>query len=430
MARNILTDAAIRKAKPRAAVRRLADGENLYLAILPSGIKTWQFRYRHNDKPQTATLGKYPRVGLEEARMRADKVRKLVADGAHVTTQKREERLRKKTEMATLFKGFAEHWVSHEARRARWTPDYRRDVEQSIARHLEPLHGLPLVKVTAPAAVAVLRGVERKAPMMAEKVRRRLRGILDFAVEEGLLSGNPFPARRRGPKIERKHFPAVTDRIGIGEILRKARSTDPAKGISRAHLLAAFTAQRIAEVTGAKWVEFELDGVTIPVDGHRPEHDQNAGNWTIPRERMKVRDADRGPHVVPIPPRLLADLRAWREADGPDAVFVCPAPRDPMKPITPEGVEKHYRDALELGGKHSPHSWRSSFKTVCADAGKDSEVVEAQLDHVVGNKVASAYDRARRLELRRKLMQWYERELLAARDGGQVVPLRCGGVRP
>jgi hypothetical protein len=42
---------------------------------------------------------------------------------------------------------------------------------------------------------------------------------------------------------------------------------------------------------------------------------------------------------------------------------------------------------------------------------------------LVGNKVASAYDRAKRLDLRRTLMTWYERELLAARDGGDVVPL-------
>jgi integrase len=45
----------------------------------------------------------------------------------------------------------------------------------------------------------------------------------------------------------------------VGEILSKAPSTDPAKGIKRAHLLVAFTAQRIAEVAGARWEAFDLD---------------------------------------------------------------------------------------------------------------------------------------------------------------------------
>ena len=83
-----------------------------------------------------------------------------------------------------------------------------------------------------------------------------------------------------------------------------------------------------------------------------------------------------------------------------------------------------YRDALGLQGKHSPHSWRSAFSTIAREAGQDGDVIEAQLDHVVGNKVASAYDRSKRFELRRKLMRWYEGQLIAARDGAKVVELK------
>ncbi len=72
------------------------------------------------------------------------------------------------------------------------------------------------------------------------------------------------------------------------------------------------------------------------------------------------------------------------------------APRDAERSVTPEGVEKYYREALGLVGRHSPHSWRSAFSTIAREAGKDADVIEAQLDHVVGNKVASAYDRAKR----------------------------------
>ena len=54
-------------------------------------------------------------------------------------------------------------------------------------------------------------------------------------------------------------------------------------------------------------------------------------------------------------------------------MLVYVAPRDPSRSITPEGVEKFYRDVLELSGKHAPHSRRSTFSTVCREAGKDGD---------------------------------------------------------
>ena len=142
--------------------------------------------------------------------------------GVHVVTHKRVERLRRQAQTATLFEAFAKRWAAHDARRLRWSADYRREVEQSIARHLEKLHLLPLVEVTAPVAAAVLRHVERATPMMAEKVRRRLRGILDFAVEEGLIPGNPLPAS--------VHFVHRRPRDGLlGYWLRPRRSHHPTR---------------------------------------------------------------------------------------------------------------------------------------------------------------------------------------------------------
>ncbi len=138
---------------------------------------------------------------------------------------------------------------------------------------------------------------------------------------------------------------------------------------------------------------------------------------------MKRKDAERGAHVVPIPAKLLAMMREWHRADGDDSVYVCPAPnRD--GPITREAVEKLYRRGLGLANRHSPHSWRSVFSTWARDAGKDGDAIEAQLDHIVGNKVAASYDRAKRLDLRRSLMTWYEAQLIAARDGAEVVSIK------
>lgn len=407
MARHLLKDVSIRSIKVRAKPYRLRDGDGLFLYVPPSGVAAWQFRYKIKGKSQTLTVGKLADLSLAEARKRAEKARLDASDGKHLTIAKRVAKAKIAREEGNTFRAMADSWMRRR-RDPPWSATHREQVQASLDNHLDALYPLPVTEITAALVAPILARVERRAPLMFEKVRARLHRILDHAVTRGALERNPLPKPEPERRRNRRHFPAVVDLPGVGQILRAARAADPSKGIQRAHILLAFTAQRVSEVVGAAWSEFDLD----------------AGTWTIPRERMKRKDEERGPHLIPIPSALLAQLREWRTVDGPDAELVCAAPRNPKRPVTPEGVEKFYRDALGLQGKHSPHSWRSAFSTIARDTGKDGDVIEAQLDHVVGNKVASAYDRAKRFELRRSLMRWYEGQLVAARDGAEVLELK------
>jgi len=417
MARELLSERQVSTAKPREKSYRLHDGGGLALYIAPSGTRSWQFRYRlpganpGEAREQTLSLGKFPDLTLAAARAAAADARRRAATGEHLTAAKREARATRAARSATTFAKVADRWMAVEAKRAGWTPDYCAEVAASLRNHLSALDALPIDRITASIAAPHLRASEAKAPDMAAKVRARLRAIFDFAVEDGIIRANPIPqARRRRNGPERRHLPAELDRARVGAILRAADAMDVSRGVRRAHLMVAFTVQRISEVANAEWSEFDLD----------------AALWSIPRSRMKKKDGARGPHVVPLPPGLSAMLREWQRADGPGAKWVCPAPtRD--APITIDAAEKFYRRALGLSGQHSPHSWRSVFSTWARDAGRDGDTIEAQLDHVVGGKVAQAYDRAKRLDLRRALMGWYEQQLIAARDGAQVVPMKKRG---
>jgi len=40
-----ISDAKVRNAKPRAKAYKVADGEGLFLLIMPSGSKYWRLRY-------------------------------------------------------------------------------------------------------------------------------------------------------------------------------------------------------------------------------------------------------------------------------------------------------------------------------------------------------------------------------------------------
>lgn len=128
------------------------------------------------------------------------------------------------------------------------------------------------------------------------------------------------------------------------------------------------TGQRIAEAAGARWNEFDLQEAV----------------GSIPRGR----------HIVPIPPRLLAEVKTWREANGPGAVFVCPTPRDPHKIFIREAVRKFYRDVLGSLGKHSRHSSRSVLKSWCAEAGKNRDARSSSITSSGAGPRAPTTDRS------------------------------------
>jgi integrase len=405
----------VEHAKPKDTAYRKHDGYGLALYVPPSGVRAWQVRYKN----ETVTIGRPDppdRMSLKEAREKAGPVYAALREGKTYQELRIEWSAEKLAKVKHTFAKVRDEWIPREAKAARWSPGYRAQVEASLKNNLAELDEVPLGQFTAKLVSPHLAKIEERAPDMHVKVRRLLHSILNDAQERGIIPVNPLPVPRRRKRHHARNLPAVVGLEGVGEILRAARAADPCKGVQRAHELAVYSGgQRISTVVAARWKDFNLE----------------AGLWTIPREEMKKKNADRGDHVLPLPPALLASLKAWRDADSDTSIYVCPAPRDPITHITREAVEKFYRRQLALAGKHSPHSWRSVFSTTCRNAGKPGELVDAQLDHVVGTEVQAVYDRATRLDLRRELMVWYEQQLITARDGAKVLPIKRkeGGAR-
>lgn len=78
----MLTDTAVRTAKPTDKPRKLADEKGLFLLVTPSGGKWWRLKYRFGGKEKLLALGVYPAVTLKDARERREEARKLLANGA------------------------------------------------------------------------------------------------------------------------------------------------------------------------------------------------------------------------------------------------------------------------------------------------------------------------------------------------------------
>ena len=64
-----LTDLVVKKTAPTERVRKMADGQGLYLEIHPNGGKYWRYGFRDTlGKAQRLSLGVYPKTTLTEAR--------------------------------------------------------------------------------------------------------------------------------------------------------------------------------------------------------------------------------------------------------------------------------------------------------------------------------------------------------------------------
>ncbi len=85
-----LTDLECRNAKPQDKSYKLTDGQGLYLYIMPSGGKSWRYKFRFLNKEKCLVIGQYPTISLAEARERQNQARKELANGVNPAVAKQE----------------------------------------------------------------------------------------------------------------------------------------------------------------------------------------------------------------------------------------------------------------------------------------------------------------------------------------------------
>ena len=71
------------------------------------------------------------------------------------------------------------------------------------------------------------------------------------------------------------------------------------------------------------------------------------------------------------------------------------------------------------------HGFRSTASTLLNEQGWNPDIIELQLAHKERNKVRAAYNRAQRLDERRKMMQAWADYIDGLRTGAKVVPIRA-----
>lgn len=182
-----LSDIAIRAAKPGTKPIKLSDERGLFLLVAPTGGKLWRMKYRIAGKEKKLALGRYPDVGLREARERCTEARKLIASGIDPSEKKRIERLDASLKAETTFKAVADEYIT------KCEKEGRADVTVGKAKWLlslmEPALGTrPIEEISPVELLAALKKVEAKGHL---ETARRMRSSL--AASSAMPSPRPAP---------------------------------------------------------------------------------------------------------------------------------------------------------------------------------------------------------------------------------------------
>jgi integrase len=376
-----LTDTAIRMAKPRPKPYKISDGAGLALLVTPQGSKWWRLRYSYEGREKMLSVGIYPDVSLKLARERRDDARKLLAQGVDPSAEREKERSSRDLTFALL----AREWL--DAQEQKLTMATRNKARWMLESFVFPKLGKrPIGRITAAELLSVLREIEERGHHeTARRTKQRCGQIFRYAIATGRAERD-VSADLRGAlaPVTTQHRAAVTDPGAVGELLRAIDGYD-GQPVTRAALrIAPYVFVRPGELRAAEWREIDL----------------NRAEWRVPGSRMKMKEE----HVVPLAKQVAALIRELHPLTG-GGRYLFPALATANRPMSENTLNGALRRLGYSGKEMTAHGFRALASTRLNELGWAPDLIELQLAHKERNAVRAAYNRATRMEERRKMMQ-------------------------
>ena len=397
----MLTEVAVKQAKPREKKYRLYDQGGLYLEITPTGRKYWRykFRVRQGDvrKEKRLALGVYPAVSLKQARLAHATAKLQVANGDDPTTIKRLEETAKALEADHFFGDIARDWFATQS--PTWSASHTVRQTRLLFKDLAALHPLPIKSVLAPELLRVLRVIEaRGAIESARRANQVASQIFDHAIAMGFAEFNPALAIKRALKRPiTKHHTAILDPEKLGEVLRAIDGYRGSEIVRVALRLTPMLLVRPGELRHMEWREVDLDNAL----------------WTIPSSKMKRRKD----HLVPLPAQAVRWIRSLQPLTG-EGRFVFPSSRSVSRPMSENAVLYALRGLGIAKEEATPHGFRATARTLMVEQlGIRTDLIEHQLAHAVKDATGEAYNRTRLLPERREMMECWAKFLDELKTG-------------
>lgn len=402
-----LTEATVKAVKPAEKRQEIADAvlPGLYLIVQPSGSKSWAVRYRHHGKTRKLTLGKFPVIGLADARASARKEMATLEHGRDPARAKQEARIAE-----TVGEAVAEFITRYAKPRNRSWQQTQRIFDKEV---LPEWKDRKLASIARRDVIALLDPIADRAPILANRTHAALRKLFSWCLERDLIPASPI-AGIKAP-AQAKSRDRVLDPAELVALWKASEAEAWPFGPWLRLLI--LTGQRKMEVAGARWDEFDGD------------------SWTIPSARTK----NKREHTLPLPPAAVAILDDLPRVGDSGLVFPASHSRSgDIRSFSGFSKLKARLDAAMAAdlereaSRWTFHDVRRTAVSGMAGLGIPPHTIERTINHVSGafGGVAGVYNRHKyEAEMRRALEAWADRvaALVEGREtAGNVVELRRG----
>lgn len=394
----LLSDTAVRQAKPQQKQYSLCDGRGLSLQVPACGSKRWDFRFQWHGRTQRLALGTYPEIALKDARALREEARSLVARGLdprlHLSAKQHED-----PEMGASFGAVFVRWYAHKAKRltnarqgtlAQIDRIFKKDLIPSLGNLLVP-------QVRRIDLVTVIRRIEkRNALSTAEKCRGWLREMFRFAIAEGLLDQNPASdlgiLAEPQPPVRHHPFLRLAD---LPDFMIKMMTFPGTLQIELALRLLLLTGVRTIELRMAMPEQFDLGNAlwTIPASGVKQL-----------QRAVRTHNNEVPPYLVPLSRQAVEIVRQLIRMKLKRQRYLLRGRDDQQKSIS-EATLNAALHRMGYKGLLTGHGLRATLSTALNELNYEPRWIEAQLSHADHNLVRGSYNHAEYVPQRRDMMQ-------------------------
>jgi len=382
---------------------KLSDGNGLYLLVNQSG-KYWRFDYRFGEKRKTMALGVYPNVRLKEARDKCIAAHKLLEQNIDPCRDKQTKKRRAIVESkADTFKGVAEELL--EKNNNKWSDSYSKSTRSRLERHVFPWLGqMKIADIEAPDVLSVIQRAENRGTVeMAHRLKMLCGQVFRYAVATGRVKSDPSRDLRGAIQpLVTQHYATIIEPKKVGELMRAIAGFEGTFVVMCALKITPLVFVRPGELRHAEWDEIDFE----------------KSEWRIPAEKMKMRVI----HIVPLARQAVEILNDLQPLTG-GGKYVFPSIRSSSRPMSENTVNASLRRIGYGKDEICAHGFRAMASTILHEQGWSSDVIERQLSHKEGNAIKGAYNHARHLPERRKMMQQWADYLDALRDGAKIIQI-------
>ena len=221
---------------------------------------------------------------------------------------------------------------------------------------------------------------------MAKRLLEYCNNIFIYAIATDRIANNPAYGLSKALKPRQVQNRLAFGKKDLPEFFKRLNE-NPKVGlrVKYALLIVLLTAVRGQELRFSTWDYIDWDNAL----------------WELPEEVMKKRRE----HLVPLSTQAIAVLKKLQKITG-IYTYIAQGHTYENKPISQDTMQK----ALwELGYKDiaTVHGFRSTFSTIMHENDFSSDHIEMQLAHKDRDATRLAYNRAKYLEQRKAMMQWW-----------------------